>query len=53
METFTEKYIVLDSVLFKLVTIPEKETAVLDIPEICVNKIITLYHSPCLQDINA
>ena len=34
-----------DSLLFKLVTIPKKETALLAIPETCVNKIITLYHS--------
>ena len=40
-----EKYIMLDSLLFKLITIPGKETALLAIPEICVDKIITLYHS--------
>ena len=40
-----ERYIILDSLLFKLVTVPEKETALLAIPEICVDKIITLYHS--------
>ena len=34
-----------DSLLFKLVTTPEKETALLAIPEICADKIITLYHS--------
>ena len=34
----------LDSLLFKL-TIPGKETALLAIPEICADKIITLYHS--------
>ena len=45
METLTEKYILLDSLLFKLITTPEKETALLAIPEICANKIITLYHS--------
>ena len=38
------KYILLDSLLFKLVTTLEKETALLAIPEICANKIITLYH---------
>ena len=43
METLAEKYILLD--LFKLVTTSEKETALLSIPEICANKIITLYHS--------
>ena len=35
----------LDSLLFKLTTIPGKETALLAIPEICADKIITLYHS--------
>ena len=37
----------LDSLLFKLVTTPEKEMTLLAIPEICTDKIITLYHS-CL-----
>ena len=40
-----EKYILLDSLLFKLVAIPEKESALLAIAEICADKIITLYHS--------
>ena len=40
-----EKYILLDSLLFKLITTPEKETALLAIPEICADNIITLYHS--------
>ena len=31
--------------MFKLITILEKETALLAIPETCANKIITLYHS--------
>ena len=35
----------LDSLLFKIVTTLEKETALLAIPEICTDKIITLYHS--------
>ena len=35
----------LDSLLFKLITTPEKETALLAIPEMCTDKIITLYHS--------
>ena len=40
-----EKYILLDSLLFKLVPAPEKETTLLGIPEICAKKIIMLYHS--------
>ena len=43
IETLAEKYILLDSLLFKIST--EKETAVLAVPETCVGKIITLYHS--------
>ena len=46
VEILAEKYILLESLLFKLTTIPGKETALLAIPEICVDKIIiTLYHS--------
>ena len=45
MEVLAEKYILLDSLLFQLDTAPEKETALLAIPKICGNKIITLYHS--------
>ena len=37
-----EKYISLDSLLFKLVTIPKKEIAVLATPETCTNRIIML-----------
>ena len=45
VEVLAERYIILDSLLFKLVTIQEKETALLAIPEMCADKIITLYHS--------
>ena len=40
-----ENFILLDSLLFKLVTTPDKETALLAIPEICVDTIIALYHA--------
>ena len=40
-----ESFILLDSVLFKLVTIPDKEKALLAIPETCADKIIELYHT--------
>ena len=40
-----EKFILLNSLLFKLLTTPDKETVLLSIPETCVDKIITLYHS--------
>ena len=42
VEVLTEKYIMLDSLLFKLTTIPGRETALLAIPETCADKIITL-----------
>ena len=35
-------YVVLDSLLFMIC--PEKETAVLAMPETCADRIITLYH---------
>ena len=43
IETLAEKYISLDSLLFKIS--PEKETAVLAVPETSMDKIITLYNS--------
>ena len=45
VETLAEKYILLDFLLFRIISIPEKETTLLAIPEICTDKIITLYHS--------
>ena len=45
VEALAESFILLDSLLFKLVTIPNKEKAPLAIPENCVDKIIELYHS--------
>ena len=42
IEVLAERYILLDSLLFKLVTIPVKETALLAIPETCADKIIML-----------
>ena len=45
MEILAEKYILLDSLLFKLTTIPGRETALLAIPEMCADKIITMYHT--------
>ena len=44
MEALAEKYILLDSLLFKIVTTLERETALLAILEICADKIIMLYH---------
>ena len=42
LETLSEKYVLLDSLSFRIS--PEKGTAVLAIPETCADKIITLYH---------
>ena len=42
--TLAENFILLDSLIFKLVTTPDNETALLAIPKICVDKIIALYH---------
>ena len=47
VETLEEK-ILLDSLLFKLVTTSENETALLVIPETSANNIIMLYHSSVL-----
>ena len=45
VEALVEKFILLHSLLFKLVTTPDKESALLSVLEICVDKIITLYLS--------
>ena len=45
VETLAESFILLDSLLFKLVTKPDKEKALLAIQENCPDKIIDLYHS--------
>ena len=45
VETLSERFILLDSLLFKLITTPEKEKALLATPEVCADKIITLYHA--------
>ena len=42
LEALSLKYVLLDSLLFRIY--PEKETAVLAVPESCADKIITLYH---------
>ena len=45
VEALAEKYILLDSLLFKIISTSDKETAVLAIPEMYADKINTLYHS--------
>ena len=45
VEALAEKYILLESLLFKIVTTWEKETALLAIPEICAAETITLHNA--------
>ena len=45
VETLAQLFILLDSLLFKLVMIPDKEKALLAIPENCADKILELYHA--------
>ena len=45
VEALAESFILLDSLLFKLVTIPDKEKALLAIPEACADRIIELHHT--------
>ena len=45
VEVQAERYILLDSLLFTLITISGKKTALLATPEVCADKIITLHHS--------
>ena len=42
IETLTEKYVMLDSLLFTISS--DKKTAVLAVTETCADRIITLYH---------
>ena len=44
----SEKYVLLDLLLFRIY--PEKETAVLAVPESCADKIITLYHKSLFKE---
>ena len=45
VETLAKSFVLLDSLIFKLVMTPDKEAAVLAIPETCIDKIIVLYHT--------
>ena len=42
--TLSQNYILLYQLLFKLITVPDKEKALLAIPETCADKRILLYH---------
>ena len=44
IEALAEKYVLLDSLLFKISMTPDKEMAVLAIPETFSDSVITLYH---------
>ena len=45
VENLSDRYVLLDSLLFKINLTPGKEKAPLVIPEVCADKIITLYHA--------
>ena len=45
VEALAESFILLDSLLFKLVTVPDKEKALLSIQEACADKIIEIYYT--------
>ena len=45
IKTLAGSFVPLDSLIFKLVMMPDKEAAVLAIPDICIDKIIALYHT--------
>ena len=45
VEALVEKLILLDSLLFKLVTIPDREIVLLAVLEMCTDTIMTLYYS--------
>ena len=45
VETLAENFVLLNSLIFKLVTMPDKEAALLAIHKVCVDKIIALYHA--------
>ena len=43
--TLSQNYILLDNLLFKLITVLNKEKGLLAVPEVCADKIIVLYHA--------
>ena len=45
VEILSKRFILLDFLLFKLVTTLYREKTLLAIPEVCADKIITLYHA--------
>ena len=45
VEILSERFILLHSLPFKLITVPGKVKALLVIPEACAGKIIELYHA--------
>ena len=45
VENLSDRYVLLDSLLFQINPTPGKEKALLTIPEVCVDKIIMLYHA--------
>ena len=42
--TLSKNYVLLDKLLLKLITVPDREKALLPVPELCADKVISLYH---------
>ena len=49
VENLSDRYVLLDSLLFKINPTPGKEKALLAILEVCAGKIITLYHASLFE----
>ena len=45
IKALAQKYVLLDTLLFNIVSNPDKEATVLTTPEVCADEIITLFHS--------
>ena len=45
VETLAKSFVLMDSLIFQLMTTADKEAAVLAISELCLDKIIALYHT--------
>ena len=49
--TLSQNYVLLDQLLFKRITIPDREKALLANPESCADKIISPYHDSLLAEL--
>ena len=53
VENLSDRYVLLDSLIFKINPMPGKEKALLTIPEVCADKLSCCIMHHCLQDIRA